>query len=106
MIRCGFQQLFDGLDLLEQELLQIFVAGDDFAVPDVAGGAGEVGDEAAGFLDHQGAGGDVPGGKTGLPGGVEAAGGEPGQIDRDRAGAADAGDGGIDVGDLTDAEGV
>src|SRR5690606_20484445 len=83
----------DRLDDLEQLALDVFVAGDDLAVPDGAGGARIVGDDAAGLADQQVARGHVPRLQPGFPVAVEAAGGEPGEVGGGRAGAADTGDG-------------
>ena len=54
--------------------------------------AAKIGDEAARLADQQDAGGDVPEVEILLPEAVEAAGGDPGEIERGRAEAADAGD--------------
>ncbi len=78
------QKLLNGLQLLEQHAVQGFVAGDDLAIPDRARLAGIVRDQATGFLDHEQARGHVPWLQTGFPERVEAPGGEPGHVDRNR----------------------
>ena len=50
-----------------------------------------VADEAAGLAQDDDAGGEVPGAQVALPEAVEAAGGDPGEVERGGAGAADAG---------------
>ena len=66
-------------------------AGEIFAALEAAVGAAVIGDEAARFLDQQHAGGRVPDVEVVFPEAVEPAGGDPGEIERRRAEAADAG---------------
>ena len=54
--------------------------GDDPAAGEVERATGEVGDQAAGFADQHGAGGDVPGAQAFLPEQIEAAGGYVGEV--------------------------
>src|SRR5690606_3858798 len=95
------EALVDRLELLQQFALDRFVTGDHLAVPDRAALTGEIGDEAAGFLDHQQARRNVPRGKAGFIEAIEPPGGQPGQVDRDRPGAADTGNSRVDGSELT-----
>src|SRR5690606_17166546 len=98
--------LLDWLEGLEQDALQGLIAGHNLAIPDRTGLAGEVGDDAAGFLDQQEPRSDVPRLEAGFPDGVKPAGSEPGHVEADRSGAADAGDRRIDCGKLAELQGV
>src|SRR5579875_1644379 len=66
------------------------VGGEDLARVERELRAVEVADAAAGFFDEQVAGGGVPGVQVELPEGFKAAGGDVGEVDSRRAGAADA----------------
>src|SRR5262245_42564493 len=56
------------------------VSGDDLAGAEHVRSPGEVGDEAAGFPDHDAPGCDIPGLETSLPVSVKASRGGPGQV--------------------------
>src|SRR3546814_3780756 len=89
-------------DGLEQRIDDPDVAGDQVPgagldVQRAGGGAAEIADPAAGFAHHQDAGGDVPGLHPGFEVGVAAPAGDVGQVQRARARAADALDGGQPV---------
>ena len=80
-----------------QDGVEVRAGGDEVAVAEVPGCAVDAGEEAAGFVDEEGAGGDVPGLEVILPVGVEAASGEVGEVEGGGAGAADAADLGDDA---------
>ena len=87
-----------------QPVVELVVGGEDLAVGEAGIAAAEIGDEAARLAHQHDAGGDVPELEVLLPEAVEAAGGDPGEIERGRAEAADAGDLGRDrVEDLVEA---
>ena len=91
-------------DQLVQPVVELVVGGEDLAVGEPGVAAAEIGDEAARLADQHDAGGDVPELEVLLPEAVEAARRDPGEIERGRAEAADAGDFGRDrVEDLVEA---
>ena len=80
------------------------VAGDDVACGEHRVAAVGIADEAAGFAHQEHAGGEVPRREVALPIGIEAAGGDPGEIERRGAEAAQAGEVLLRGGDLTPRE--
>src|SRR5690348_13090261 len=83
-------------DELVQPGMELVVGGEHLALRQPRLGAPEIADEAASLADQQDAGGDVPEIQVLFPEAVEAAGRDPGEIERRGAVAADAGDFGRD----------
>ena len=86
------QALPASLQHAQQLAVHGLVAGDDVAAGEHGVAAVEIGDEAAGLAHQDDAGRHVPGREAALPVGVEAAGRDPGEIERGRAEAAQARD--------------
>src|SRR4051794_34571750 len=74
-----------GREQMHQLAVDLRAAGDDLALVQEVGFAGEVADQPAGFGDEQRSGGDVPGRKPGLEEAVVPAGRDVAEVERSGA---------------------